>query len=154
MARQSRAAGSKKKKKGKGDGAVSEKVKDYRHDDKRPNNPPAGLVTYDKTPPSRKAYSYDPHLDPRLEWAGKAERPSFDVENVALHIHERISTAAIVRAVQQEEPQRALKGLLDPEKFEALRGTVSLPFQPGKHKRVAVKVIDQRGNKVIRILSL
>ena len=154
MTRQRRAAGSNKKKKSKGDGAVSEKVKDYRHDEKRPNNPPAGLVTYDKTPPSRKVYSYDPHLDPQLVWAGKAERPSFDVENVALHIHERISTAAIIRAVQREELQRALKGLLDPENFEALRGTVSLPFQPGKHKRVAVKVFDQRGNKVIRILSL
>jgi adenine-specific DNA-methyltransferase len=53
-----------------------------------------------------------------------------------------------------ERLERALKGSLDPEKFEALRGTVSLPFQPGKQKRVAVKVIDMRGNEVIRILSL
>ena len=53
-----------------------------------------------------------------------------------------------------EKLERALKGTLDPEKFEALRGTVSLPFQPAKHKRVAVKVIDMRGNEVIRILPL
>jgi adenine-specific DNA-methyltransferase len=53
-----------------------------------------------------------------------------------------------------EKLERALKGSLDPEKFEALRGTVSLPFQPGKHKRVAVKVIDMRGNEVIRVLPL
>jgi adenine-specific DNA-methyltransferase len=53
-----------------------------------------------------------------------------------------------------EKLERALKGTLDPEKFEALRGTVSLPFQPGKHNRVAVKVIDMRGNEVIRVLSL
>jgi adenine-specific DNA-methyltransferase len=88
--------------------AAVEKVKDYRHEEKRPNNPPAGLATYDKTPPSRKIYSYDPHLDPQLMWAGKAENLSFDVENVALHIHERISTAAIIRAVQREDPQREL----------------------------------------------
>lgn len=53
-----------------------------------------------------------------------------------------------------ERLERALKGTLDPEKFEALRGTVSLPFQPGKNRRVAVKVIDMRGNEVIRVLPL
>ncbi len=98
----------KRKKANAGNGGAVEKVKDYRHKEKRPNNPPAGLATYDKTAPSRKTYSYDPHDDPQLVWAGKAERLSFDVENVALHIHERISTAAIIRAVQRESIQREL----------------------------------------------
>jgi adenine-specific DNA-methyltransferase len=113
MARRGRPASPSKGKRNSGDGSAAEKVKDYRHEEKRPNNPPAGLASYDKTAPSRKIYSYDPHLDPQLVWAGKAERLSFDVENVALHIHERISTAAIVRAVQREEPQRKL--FADPE---------------------------------------
>ena len=86
----------------------AEKVKDYRHEEKRPNNPPAGLATYDRTLPSRKIYDYDPHLDPQLVWAGKKEYTSFDVENVALHIHQRISTAAIIKAVQREPLQRDL----------------------------------------------
>ncbi len=86
----------------------TEKVRDYRHEEKRPNNPPAGLATYDKTLPSRKVYDYDSHLDPQLVWAGKKEHTSFEVENVALHIHERISTAAIIKAVQRESPQREL----------------------------------------------
>jgi adenine-specific DNA-methyltransferase len=89
-------------------GGAPEKVKDYRHEEKRPNNPPAGLATYDHTLPSRKIYDYDPHLDPQLVWAGKKEHTSFDVENVALHIHERISTAAIIKAVQREPLQRDL----------------------------------------------
>ncbi|MGA2624229.1 MAG: site-specific DNA-methyltransferase [Bacteroidota bacterium] len=46
---------------------------------------------------------------------------------------------------------RALKGVIDEDRFEALSGTVSLPFVPGKHKRVAVKVIDPRGNEVMRV---
>jgi len=33
---------------------------------------------------------------------------------------------------------------------EALSGTTSLPFPPGKDKRVAVKVMDPRGNEVTR----
>lgn len=101
-------SGSRKKRPNPRNGADLEKVKDYRHEEKRPNNPPAGLATYDKTLPSRKVYDYDPHLDPQLVWAGKKEHTSFEVENVALHIHERISTAAIVRAVQREPLQRDL----------------------------------------------
>jgi adenine-specific DNA-methyltransferase len=46
---------------------------------------------------------------------------------------------------------RALKGIIDPERFAALSGTVSLPFPAGEHKTVAVKVIDPRGNEVMRL---
>ncbi len=35
-----------------------------------------------------------------------------------------------------------------------MRGTISFPFQPGEHKRIAVKVIDFRGNEVVRIVNL
>ena len=86
-------------------------VEAYRFDETRKNNPPAGLVEFDR-PPLRptKTYSYDPHLDPTLEWAGKAERTSFDVDTVSLHIHERISTEAILRAVRREPTQRSLFG--------------------------------------------
>ncbi len=49
-----------------------------------------------------------------------------------------------------EKLQRALRAQIDPEAFEKMRGTVSFPFQPGKHRRIAVKVIDFRGNEVVR----
>ncbi len=49
---------------------------------------------------------------------------------------------------------KALKGFIEPEAFEALSGTVSLPFKPGKHQRAAVKVIDPRGNEVMKILYM
>ncbi len=47
---------------------------------------------------------------------------------------------------------RALKGTIDLEKLEKYKGHESLPFQPGKHRAVAVKVIDLRGNEVMRVL--
>ena len=50
--------------------------------------------------------------------------------------------------------QRALKGVIDEDRFEAMRGTTSLAFPAGEHRTVAVKVIDFRGNEVIRILPL
>jgi adenine-specific DNA-methyltransferase len=49
---------------------------------------------------------------------------------------------------------KALGALVDPERFEALSGTESLSFPPGKHKCVAVKVIDPRGNEVMQIHRL
>ncbi len=49
---------------------------------------------------------------------------------------------------------KALNGVVDPERFEALSGTVSLPFPAGKHKCAAVKVIDPRGNEVMRVHTL
>jgi hypothetical protein len=52
------------------------------------------------------------------------------------------------------ELARALKGVVDEDRFEALSGTVSLPFPAGKHKRVAVKVIDPRGNEVMCVQRL
>jgi adenine-specific DNA-methyltransferase len=45
-------------------------------------------------------------------------------------------------------------GVIDAERFEALSGTVSLPFPAGKNKCVAVKVIDPRGNEVMKVHKL
>jgi adenine-specific DNA-methyltransferase len=47
-------------------------------------------------------YGYDPHLDPQLVWTGKAERTSFEVPVVPLHIHERISPRNIVAALEKK----------------------------------------------------
>jgi adenine-specific DNA-methyltransferase len=53
-----------------------------------------------------------------------------------------------------EKLSKALDGVVDPERFEALSGTKSLPFAAGNHKCVAVKVIDPRGNEVMRVHTL
>ena len=49
---------------------------------------------------------------------------------------------------------RDLKGVIDPECFEKFSGTESLPFPAGEHACVAVKVIDPRGNEVMRVHAL
>lgn len=49
---------------------------------------------------------------------------------------------------------KALGSQADDEAFEAFKGTESLPFKPGKHRRIAVKVIDPRGNEVMAIEKL
>jgi len=49
---------------------------------------------------------------------------------------------------------KALAGVVDPDRFDALSGTISLPLPLGQHKCVAVKVIDPRGNEVMRVHRL
>ncbi|WP_227369460.1 site-specific DNA-methyltransferase [Halomonas sp. M20] len=39
---------------------------------------------------------------PYLQWTGKAERTSFEVDTVSLHVHERIDPATILAAVQKK----------------------------------------------------
>ena len=46
--------------------------------------------------------------EPWLEWSGKREKPWFEVEPVALHLHERVSTQAILRVLAREDVQREL----------------------------------------------
>jgi hypothetical protein len=86
-------------------------IEQYEHSDKtRVNNPPVGLVTPATDPESgekRKTYQYDPHLDPQLVWAGKAEHTSFEVPTVSLHVHERIDPRSIVDAVRKRNGERA-----------------------------------------------
>lgn len=53
-----------------------------------------------------------------------------------------------------EKLQRALRATIDEDAFERMRGAQSFPFTSGKQKRVAVKVIDFRGNEVVRVMSL
>ena len=49
---------------------------------------------------------------------------------------------------------KALKGVVDEEAFTKFSGTTSLPFPAGKNRKVAVKVIDPRGNEVMRVHTL
>src|SRR5579862_3987666 len=96
-------------------------IEQYEHTSKtRINNPPVGLVTPKTDPPvtSRKTYAYDPHLDPQLVWAGKAEHTSFEVPTVSLHVHERIDPRTIIEAVRKRNgaPRTA--------------GVSPAPFQP------------------------
>ena len=76
-------------------------IEAYTHDGKkRTNNPPVGMAQHDTTPETRKTYAFDPHIDPTLDWAGKAESVSFNMPTSSIHIHESIKPHKIIRSVQ------------------------------------------------------
>src|SRR3989339_485636 len=88
-----------------------DQVKQYTHDDfKRTNNPPVGLVTAETDHLNgKKKYEYDPHIDPQLQWAGKKEGMSFNVDTVSLHVHERIDPLTIIENVKKKEEDAQLQ---------------------------------------------
>ena len=254
-------------------------ITNYAHTaEQRVNNPPVGLVTPDTDKDAgKKDYAFDPHLDPQLVWAGKAERTSFELPTVSLHVHERIDPRTIVEivfAAFQFDPEAAkdidetkwpgvtllkaqmnadlltddlkkkrasnesfwligqpdvalekiaegedagnyrvsvhgfdyyntktgnvesggqdkiavwmldpdydgrslfprqvffpmagtrdgwarlaknLKAEIDEDRIEAYRGTVSLPFSPGEHRRIAVKIVDDRGIESLKVVEV
>jgi adenine-specific DNA-methyltransferase len=118
-------------------------IESYEHRDKqRVNNPPVGLVTPDTDPDTghkKKTYTYDPHLDPQLVWAGKAEHTSFEVPTVSLHVHERIEPRTIIEAARKSpSPSTGRAGVGDPqlplfeiERKEPLRQAIE--FYQHKH---------------------
>ena len=102
-------------------------VENYAHEDKeRVNNPPVGLVTPDTDPDTgTQTYEHDPHIDPYLSWAGKAEHTSFEVPTVSLHVHERIDSRTIIEAARKRddaEPQMSL--FQAPEENPPLRDAI------------------------------
>ncbi len=60
---------------------------------------------------------------PYLNWAGKAERTSFEIDTVSLHVHERIDPASILSAVrkamQGEGKSKGTEKAIQPGLFDA-----------------------------------
>ena len=50
--------------------------------------------------------------------------------------------------------KRDIKAELDESRLDRLHGTVSLPFEPGEHRKVAVKIVDDRGIESLKVIAL
>jgi adenine-specific DNA-methyltransferase len=62
--------------------------------------------------------------EPYLNWAGKAERTSFEVDTVSLHVHERIDPASILDAIRKR-----MKGEKDGNGASFQPGLFDAPFE-------------------------
>jgi len=72
------------------------------------------------------------------------ERNDYDIwviVKVSLTIKEKMRLTGLLR----KELAKNLKAEMDQELIKAYRGTVSLPFEPGENKRIAMKIVDDRG---------
>ena len=111
------------------------RIEHYTHVGKdRANNPPVGLVTPETDREAgNKAYAYDPHIDPALQWAGKAERTSFEIPIVSLHVHERIDPRSIIEAVRKKNGEDFVQGSLFSRRDETPPIREAVEFYKHKH---------------------
>ncbi len=65
-----------------------------------------------------------------------------------------VSQAFFPRTGAWDNLKKALKAQYEESVWEHLAGAVSAPFEPGDHRRIAVKVIDDRGNELLVEKSL
>ncbi len=122
---------------------VQKPIEQYAHKDKhRLNNPPVGLVDAhtDNGGQKKKTYAFDPHIDPQLQWAGKAEHTSFEVPTVSLHVHERIDPRRIIDTVKKK---------VEDEKYKQ----TSLFEEQKKPLREAIEFYKHRDNWSNRLIA-
>lgn len=112
------------------------KIEHYTHVGKdRANNPPVGLVTPETDRDAdNKTYTYDPHIDPALQWAGKAERTSFEIPTVSLHVHERVDPRSIIEAVRKKNGEDFVQGSLFSRLDENRRALCVSSHQGGSNR--------------------
>ena len=95
---------------------------------------------------------------PFLNWAGKAERLSFEVPTLPLFVHERLSTSAILETLKGHTRDRQVNmfdlfGEIDLSLHDRLLRAYE--HQNGwVNRQVAVKVIDGRGNELMVVKPL
>ena len=108
----------------------------YEHSDQeRMNNPPVGMAQFDKQAETSRRYEFDPHLDPTLQWAGKAEGISFDVPTSSIHIHESIKSHKIINSVVK----RYSEALKDQEVGQTMMFEAETPADRFRRRREAIE---------------
>jgi adenine-specific DNA-methyltransferase len=66
----------------------------------------------------------------------------------------RVSQAFFPRTGAWDNLKKALKTDYDEGVWDHLAGSISAPFEPGDHKTIAVKVIDDRGNELMVVKEI
>ena len=73
-----------------------------------------------------------------------------DYNDLCFHV----SQAFFPRTGAWENLKRALRGEYDESVWAHLAGTTSAPFEPGENRKIAVKVIDDRGNELLVVKEI
>jgi adenine-specific DNA-methyltransferase len=73
-----------------------------------------------------------------------------DYNNLCFHV----SQAFFPRTSAWDNLKKALKGTYEESVWDHLAGITSAPFEPGEHRQIAVKVIDDRGNELLVVKKL
>jgi adenine-specific DNA-methyltransferase len=73
-----------------------------------------------------------------------------DYNDLCFHV----SQAFFPRTSAWDNLEKPLKGDYAESVWDHLSGTISAPFEAGEHRQIAVKVIDDRENELVVVVSL
>ena len=104
--------------------------------------------------PSSPATRPHRHTQEQQRHRGGDDVPAWFLDTDWNELSFHVSQAFFPRTAAWDGLKRALKGEYDDSVWDHLAGTTSAPFAAGEHRRVAVKVIDDRGNELLVVKSL
>jgi adenine-specific DNA-methyltransferase len=79
----------------------------------------AALASGDEAVMRRALEQLKRDAEPYLNWTGKAERTSFEVDTVSLHVHERSDSATILTAIRKRMTKSGVEKVMQEEMFQA-----------------------------------
>ena len=53
-----------------------------------------------------------------------------------------------------EKLKKNIRAELDEDRLQKFQGTVSLPFEAGENRKIAVKIVDDRGIESLKVIAL
>ena len=121
-------------------------IEQYDHKEaSRANNSPVGLVTPETDRDAgKKTYAYDPHIDPQRSQIEQIIDDALAAETIEERnlVPRQIFFPMAGAKGGWARLAKNLKAGIDPELVEAYCGTVSLPFEVGENRRIAVEVVE------------
>ena len=125
----------------------------YRHLDKRVNNPEVGMVTPATDPDEGKtSWAYGPHIDPALQFDPQRARIETLIDDALESGDKDRMQEALEELKRLQSPFLNWAGKAERTSFEI--DTVSLPFKAGDNRKIAVKIIDDRGIESLKVMAL
>jgi adenine-specific DNA-methyltransferase len=92
--------------------------------------------------------TFDPTTMEAQHWDGN-DVPAWFLDHNYNGLAFHVNQAFFPRTSAWDKIAKALRTEYDESVWDHLAGNVSAPFTLGEHKRIAVKVIDERGNELL-----
>jgi adenine-specific DNA-methyltransferase len=130
-------------------------IEQYEHKDKeRVNNPPVGLVTSDtdKETAEKKTYSYDPHLDPSLQFDSQRSQIEKIIDNGMTAQTLEDAKTALSELKKRQSPYLNWAGKAEHTSFEV--PTVSLHVHERIDPRTIIEAVRKRNGHNYEQMSL
>jgi len=112
-------------------------IEAYTHDDKkRMNNPPVGIAEYDVDEGKKRTYSFDPHLDPELQWNANTKLEKLLDDALASGDPETMK-AALQEIKRMNQPHLLWAGKAEGLSFEVPTTSIHIHESIKPHKIIA-----------------